>query len=149
VKTLFTGLLFVLLGLTLAGCGDSADEKNIRSNMQAMREAIQNHDKDAFMQHVAASYRGQYHGTRPALEHFVIRQLGNNENIYIYMADTSIEIKNSVARVIFFAGTAGGPDQLPERGQLYRVQTNWKQFSGHWQLTSARWRPALTIIDDL
>ena len=144
MRKLFTGLFFVLLGLALAGCGESADEKNIHSNMQAMRKAIQNHNKDGFMKHVAPGYRGQYHGSRPVLERFVIEQLGNNKKIYIYMADTSIEINNGVARVIFYAGTAGGPDQVPERGQLFKVQTRWKQFSGDWQLTNARWRPALT-----
>jgi hypothetical protein len=145
MRKLFTGLFFVLFGLSLAGCGDSADEANIRSNMQAMREAIQNHDKDGFMKYVAPRYRGQYHGNRPVLERFVIQQLKKHKKIYIYMADTSIEIKDGIARVIFYAGTAGGPDQVPERGQLYKVQTNWKQFSGHWQLTNARWRPALTL----
>lgn len=149
MKKLFTGLFVVLLGISLAGCGDSADEKTIRNNMQAMREALQDHDKDRFMKHVAASYRGQYHGNHPALERFVSQQLENYEKIYIYMADTSIDIKDGTARVIFYAGTAGGPDQVPERGQLYKVQTNWKQFGGHWQLITARWRPALTVIDDL
>ncbi|NNG13911.1 MAG: hypothetical protein HKM22_01975 [Gammaproteobacteria bacterium] len=144
MKNLFTAMLFALLGLALAGCGESADEKNIHSNMQAMRVAIQNHDKDGFMKHVAPGYRGQYHGSRPVLERFVIQQLSYNKKIYIYMADTSIEIKEGTARVIFYAGTAGGPDQVPERGQLYKVQTSWKQLSGHWQLTNARWRPALT-----
>jgi hypothetical protein len=149
VKKLFTGLFLVLLGISLSGCGDSADEEAIRSNMQAMREALQNHDKDRFMKHVAASFRGQYLANRPALEQFVIQQLGNNEKIYIYLADTSIDIQDGIARVNFYAGTAGGPDQVPERGQLYKVWTSWEQFSGYWQLTNARWRPALTVIDDL
>lgn len=143
MKKLFFSLFFVFAVLPLSGCSDSADEASIRSNMQAMREAIQNHDKNGFMQHVAPRYRGQYHGNRPVLERFVIKQLKSNKNIYIYMADTSIEIKDGIAKVIFYAGTAGGPDQVPERGQLYKVQTNWKQFSGIWQLTHARWRPAL------
>jgi len=143
VRKLFTGLFLVLLGLSLAGCSDSADEKSIRSNMQAMREAIQNHNKDSFMTHVAPDYSGQYHRSRPVLERFVIEQLSYHEKIYIYMADTSIEVNDGVARVIFYAGTAGGPDQVPDHGQLFKVQTKWKKFSGDWQLTHARWRPAL------
>lgn len=144
MKKLFTGLVFILLGSLLTGCSDSADEKNILGNIQAMRKAIQNHDKDSFMKHVAPRYRGQSHGNRPVLERFVIEQLRRNKNIYIYMADTSIEIKDSIARVVFYAGTAGGPDQVPERGQLFKVQTSWKEFNGYWQLTHAKWRPALS-----
>ena len=144
MKKLFTGLLFIFLGLILTGCSDSADEESIRSNIQTMHQAIQNHDKDTFMKYVAPRYHGQSHGNRPGLERFVIQQLNKNKNIYIYIADTSIEINNGIAKVVFYVGTAGGPDQVPERGQLFKVQTNWKQFSGYWQLTNARWRPALT-----
>lgn len=144
MRKLFTGLLFIFLGLILTGCSDSADEKSIRSNIQTMREAIQNHDKDTFMKYVAPGYSGQYHRSRPVLERFVIEQLGYHKKIYIYMADTSIEVNDDVANVIFYAGTAGGPDQVPDHGQLFKVQTKWKKFSGDWQLTNARWRPALT-----
>lgn len=145
MKNLFASLCFILFGLILTGCSDSADEKSISSNIQSMREAIQNHDKNNFMKHVAPRYRGQSHGNRPVLERFVIQQLKNNKNIYIYMADISIEISNGIANVIFYAGTAGGPDQVPERGQLFKVKTIWREYNGHWQLTNARWRPALTL----
>lgn len=149
MKNLFASLYIILLGLILTGCGDSADEKTISGNIQSMREAIQNHDKNSFMKHVAPRYRGQAHGNRPTLERFVIQQLKNNKNIYIYMADISIDITDNIAKVIFYAGTAGGPDQVPERGQLFKVQTTWKENGGYWQLTHAKWRPALKIIDDL
>lgn len=144
MRNIFTGLFVFLLAIALAGCDNSADEQIILGNIQAMREAIQNHDRNTFMQHVAPNYRGQDHGNRPVLERFVIEQLKKNKNIYIYMADTSIEIKDGIAQVIFYAGTAGGPDQVPERGQLYKVMTNWKPFGDHWQLIHARWRPALS-----
>lgn len=144
MKTLFTGMSFLLLSLVLSGCNDSADIEKIRNNVQVMRQAIQDHDRHAFMKHIAPRYRGQDHGNRPSLENFLIKQLNKNKNIYIYLADIDIEIKDNIAKVILFAGTAGGPDQIPERGQLYKVQTTWRQYSGHWQVTNARWRPALT-----
>lgn len=144
MRNILSVLIFLFMGFTLAGCSDSADEKIILSNIQTMREAIQAHDKNEFMKYIAPRYRGQDHGNRPGLERFVIEQLKNNKNIYIYMADTSIEIKDGIARVTFYAGTAGGPDQVPERGQLYKVETNWKQFSDQWQIIHAKWRPALS-----
>lgn len=144
MKKVYAGLFIFLLSISLGGCDNSADEKMIFGNIQAMREALQNHDKNTFMKHVAPNYRGQAHGNRPVLERFVIEQLKKNKNIYIYMADSSIEIKDGIARVTFYAGTAGGPDQVPERGQLFKVQTSWKTYSGYWQLTHAKWRPALS-----
>lgn len=142
IKTFFTFLL-LFAGVSLVACSDTADEMAIQITMQAMREAIKKHDPQAFMSHVSKDYRGQYHGTYGVFEEFVGRQLKNNKTIYIYMADTRIQIKDGIAKVIFYAGTAGGPDQVPERGQLFKVQTNWRPFDGRWQLTHARWRPAL------
>jgi len=143
MKNLFTSLLIFTFSFLLMSCGDSEDKKTISSNIQNMREAIQNHNKNDFMKYVAPRYSGQSHGNRASLERFVINQLKSNKNIYIYIADTSIEISDGIANVVFYAGTAGGPDQVPERGQLFKVQTTWRAYGGHWQLTNARWRPAL------
>ena len=35
--------------------------------------------------------------------------------------------------------SSGQPDQT----ELFKVQTTWRAYSGHWQLTHAKWRPAL------
>lgn len=144
MRNIFTGLFLLFIGLLQSGCSDSASENAIRNNIQSMREAIQAHDKNEFMKFISPRYRGQDHGNRPVLERFVIEQLRDNKNIYIYMADISVEIKDGIASATFYAGTAGGPDQVPERGQLYKVVTNWKQYEGHWQVSHAKWRPALS-----
>ena len=143
MKNLFAGLLVIMFSFLLTSCSDSEDKNTISNNIQSMREAIQNHDIHAFMKHVGSRYRGQSHGNRQSMERFVIQKLKANKKIYIYIADTDIEITDNIAKVIFYAGTAGGPDQIPERGQLFKVQTTWRENKGHWQLTNAKWRPAL------
>ena len=145
MKNIFAVMVFILSGLLLSGCADSVEEKKIRDIMQTMRQAIQEHDKNSFMKYISPRYHGQDHGNRPVLERFLIQQLKKNKNIYIYIADTNIEVKGDIAKVIFYAGTAGGPDQMPERGQLYRVQTSWGRTSNHWRVINARWRPALSL----
>ena len=145
MRILLTKLFLIFLSLHLSGCAQSVDEKKITNNINEMRAAIQNHDRNVFMKHVAPRYRGQRHGNRAGLERFVIQQLNQNKFIYIHLADISIEISSGIARVIFYAGTAGGPNQIPEHGKLFKVTTNWKEFEGYWQLTNAKWRPALTL----
>lgn len=143
----FFGQFIMLAACTLLfACGDSPDEISLQKNLVAMRDAIQTHETDKFMGYVAPEYKNRFHPDRQALSSFINRHLSANPVIYIYMADIDItfnEENKEIADILLYAGTAGGPDELPVRGQFFKVKTNWKKVDGSWLLVTANWRPAL------
>ena len=50
--------------------------------------------------------------------------------------------RDAIARFTVLA-TGGSGSALPERGQLYQVETGWRLVDGDWRLLSAEWTPAL------
>jgi len=141
-------LLFVIVLLgshLLAGCDASPDEVAIRETIKTMRGAIENHDANLLMQAIADDYSGTYRQDRKRLNDFVARHLERNRVIHLYLADIELEIEGEIAKVRFYSGIAGGPGQVPERGQLYVVETDWVKRENTWLLQRARWRPKLFV----
>ncbi|MCK4743264.1 MAG: hypothetical protein KAT25_05550 [Sulfuriflexus sp.] len=142
----FIFLLSACITLTsLSGCGTSDDELILRSNIEQMRNAVSQHQPDKFMAFVAGTYKSPFHRDKRTLEKFVNYHLKQNRVIYIYIADIDVEIDDDNAKIIFYSGITGGPEQIPERGQLYKVGMRWSKTNGQWLLTQAKWRPALVL----
>jgi len=131
--------------VNLSGCGVSDDEIILRSNIEQMRNAVSQHQADKFMGFVADTYKSPFHLDKQTLQDFVNYHLSQNRVIYIYMTDINVEIDNDNAKIIFYSGITGGPEQIPERGQLYKVGMRWSKVDGQWLLTQAKWRPALVL----
>ena len=136
-------LLLVVVLASLTACGSSEDEMALRDNIREMREAITSHQADVFMKQIDANYKSPLHRDKNTLGDFIDYYLTGNRVIHIYLADINIEIDDASAKITFYSGVAGGPDQIPERGRLFKVGTHWLKTSGQWKLTQAKWRPAL------
>lgn len=136
----------MFFGLSLlSGCGASEDELALRSNITAMREAITSHKPELLMQYIDPSYKSPSHPDFNTLNNFVNSHLSNNRVIHLYLADIEIDIDDNIAKIIFYSGIAGGADQIPERGRLFKVGTHWLKTDGQWKVTQAKWRPALIM----
>ncbi len=143
-KLILKTFLITALSLTsLSGCDTSEDELALRENITSMRKAITSHKPEQLMQHIDSSYKSPAHLNFKALNTFVNYHLSNNRVIHLYLADIEIDIDGDSAKVIFYSGVAGGPNQIPERGRLFKVGTRWLKTDGQWKVTQAKWRPAL------
>lgn len=139
-------LIITTAVLTLLGaCGATDDELIIRSNIETMRESISQHQGEAFMRFIHENYKSPFHRNKTVLRKFLKHHLNRNRVIYIYIADIDVEINDDTAKVTFYSGTTGGVDQIPERGRLYKVGMHWLKTNGQWQVTQAKWRPALVL----
>jgi len=127
----------------LSACSSSEDELALRSNISAMQDAITSRQPDMLMQHIDPNYKSPLHRDINALNNFVKDHLSYNRVIYLYLADIEIDLDNDRAKIIFNSGIAGGPDQIPERGKLFKVGTHWLKIDGQWKVTQAKWRPVL------
>jgi len=149
MKKIISHLIFLLsiciAFANLSGCGVSDDELMLRSNIQQMRNAVSQHQADKFIAFVADTYKSPFHRDKQTLQDFVNYHLNQNRVIYIYITDINVEIDNDDAKIIFYSGITGGPEKIPERGQLYKVGMRWSKVNGQWLLTQAKWRPALVL----
>ena len=145
MRKINTGI-FILIFFSLSfisGCDTSADELALRSNITSMREAITSHKPEQLIQHIDSTYKSPAHKNFKALDTFVNYHLNNNRIIHLYLADIEIDIDGDKAKIIFYSGVAGGANQIPERGRLFKVGTRWLKTDGQWKVTQAKWRPAL------
>lgn len=149
MQKMFSQLIFSLSLLviftSLSGCGDSNDKILLRNNVEQMREAVSSHQAEKFMGFIAENYKSPFHRNKETLQKFVSYHLSNNRIIYIHLTDIDIEIDDDTAKIVFYSGITGGPDQIPERGQLYKVGMHWSKTNEQWLLTQAKWRPALVL----
>jgi len=131
----------------LTACESSADELAIQASIESMQNAIEQHDVELFMENIAGDFSGQFRQDKKRLRNFVQRHLDNNRVIHVYLANQEIEIEGDYAKVRFNSGLMGGPAQVPERGQLYIVETDWVRLKGNWKMQRAQWRPKLFVIN--
>jgi len=143
LTTIFPAIIIALSMLT--ACDVSDDEFVLRDNIEQMRNAVSEHQADIFMSFVDDSYKAPFHRDKNTLQRFVEHHLNHNRVIHIYIADIEIEIDGNLAKIVFYSGTTGSANQVPERGQLYKVGMHWLKTDGQWLLTQAKWRPALVL----
>ena len=54
-----------------------------------------------------------------------------------------VKLFDQRATVTFTAALSGGEGLLPDRVQVYDVDTGWRLDGGEWKLISAKWKPQL------
>lgn len=66
-----------------------------------------------------------------------------NRDIGIQVGPLDVKLMEDRATVNFTVALTGGQGLLPDRGQIYQVQTGWRMEGDDWRLISATWKPAL------
>ncbi len=134
----------VLLMFLIGGCGSASDdEEKLRQTIAAMQAAGEAGERREFMRFVAEDFGGQGYD-RTSLANLIRVQLLRNQKVSA--TTTNIDV------LLFDGGRAtvqqrtlltGGGNWLPERGQLYDIESGWRKDGDDWQLISASWEPVL------
>ncbi|MDT8319205.1 MAG: hypothetical protein RQ826_01625 [Xanthomonadales bacterium] len=138
---------FYAVALTLGGasaCGQPPSvEQQIIATIRSMEAKIEAGESRRFMQHVAAGFEGQQGAmTRQQVHALVLFQLKRYQRLRAQLLPISVAPESEVAaRARFRALVSGGPEWIPESGQLYEFETRWVRENDEWLLQSARWRP--------
>ncbi len=131
-----------LSALLLIGCGDKRSvEQQIIATLEVMEEAAEQGQHFEFMGHVADSFGGQY-GTmdRRAFHRFMIFQINQNRRLHAQFFPIRVrETGDKLASAHFRILVTGGSGLLPERGQLFDVETQWLRDGSDWLLEKADW----------
>lgn len=133
-------LLFELSVLA-SGCGRTEPEKELRSTIAAMAQAIEQHRVGDALEPLAEDFTrdsGAF-GKREARRVLAGAML-RNEKIQLSATVTEIRVEGERAFAKVRVIATGGAGLLPERGQTWEFDTAWRLEGGQWKVFNAEWR---------
>lgn len=129
--------------LGLAGCRSEPPEDAIRATIAGMQAAAEARDVSAVFEPIAEDFAGPGGMDRQAFRRYVSLVALRNEQVGVDIGPVDIALFDTRATASFTAATRGGAGLLPDRAQVYRVETAWRLDDGEWRLISAKWEPVL------
>lgn len=130
--------------MLLAGCGEQLSvEQQVIATIRNMEAHIEAGERRPFMDYVAADFSGQGGSlNREQLRALMIMQLNRYQRLQgqlfpIRVEETGADTASATFRVL----ATGGPNWIPESGQLFEFETSWRREDGEWRVTRADWDP--------
>ena len=132
-----------LLALVLAGCRKEPPEQALRNTIAAMEAAAEKHDNDALFASIAEDFSGSEGMDRQAFRRYVTFTGMRSKSVGVQLGPLDVKLFDQRATVTFTAALSGGEGLLPDRVQVYDVDTGWRLDGGEWKLISAKWKPQI------
>ena len=140
MRTTISVFLTVLL---LTACAEELSiDQQIIASLRKMEIAAEAGEHFEFISYVADSFSGQQ-GTmdRREFHRFMIFQINKNRRLQaqffpIYVKETGEDMASAHFRIL----VTGGGGLLPDRGQLFDVETHWLRDGSDWNLDKADWK---------
>jgi len=127
----------LLLSVLLAGCQRSEPEQAIRAAIDDIELAIGNGDAGAVKQHLSDGFLLDEQLDRDAVYRMMIAQFLRFRQVKTLVSGLSIELHpNDPGRAFARADVAiaGMQGLLPDDGNLYRINSEWRLEDGDWLL---------------
>jgi hypothetical protein len=128
----------------LAACGDEPSVEQqiigVITEMEALGEAG---ERRAFMKLVDDDFQGQQgRMARDDFQRFMVLQWNQNQKLHAQLFPIRVEpMDGDLAQARFRALITGGRGLIPERGELYQIETTWRKHGSDWLLLEANWVP--------
>lgn len=146
-------LLFIgVLGLTACSQPLTVKQQVIQA-IREMEALIEDGYRREFMEYVADEFtaqRGELN--RDEVNALVVFQLRRYERLQGRLFPITVtETGPDSAEARFRALVTGGPNWIPDAGQVYDFETRWRLDGDDWLLTSADWKavPLDEVLDEL
>ncbi len=109
--------------------------------LRSMEDAAEAGEHFEFMDHVADSFDGQQGSMdRREFHRFMVFQINQNRRLYAQFFPIHVrELDTDKAFAQFRLLVTGGGSLLPDRGQLFEVETHWVRDGSDWLLEKADW----------
>ena len=142
-RTLLVAVVLVAIAL-FAACSRSDPEKELRSTIAAMAQAIENHQVGDALDPIADDFTRESgaFGKQDA-RRLLAGAMLRNERIRLATTVTDVRIEGERAFVKLRVIATGGAGLLPERGQTWEFDTVWRREQGRWKVFNAEWREGL------
>jgi hypothetical protein len=145
VRHAIAAVLAALLAALLAvGCARSDPEKELRSTIAEMAQAIEGHKPADFFDAVADDFARESgaFGKQDA-RRLLAGAMLRNEKITVSAVVTEVKVDGDRATAKLKVLAAGGAGLLPERGQAWEFDSAWRREGGRWKVFNAEWREGL------
>lgn len=132
----------ILALMSLAACSEKLSvEQQIIATLRNMEYAAEEGQHLEFMTYIADSFGGQQGSMdRREFHRFMLFQINQNRRLQaqffpIYVRESGVDMASAHFKLL----VTGGAGLLPERGQLFEVETHWQRDGGDWLLHGADW----------
>jgi hypothetical protein len=138
---------FLVLFLLLAGLSACSQpltlEQQIIAAIREMEAKIEAGERRRFMAHIAEDFTGQNGAmTREQVRAMVVFQLTRHKRLQARLFPIHVaESGTNTASAGFRALITGGPNWIPENGQVFDFETHWRLVDDEWYLYAASWTP--------
>ena len=139
-------LTLALIVCLLPACGEKMTvAQRVIATLHSMEDAAENGRHFDFMAYVADDFSGQQGSMdRRDFHRFMIFQINQNQRLQanflpIYVTSTNDQHAKAHFRIL----VTGGAGLLPERGELFEVDSSWILDGDDWLLQSADWESVL------
>lgn len=126
-----------------SGCSREPPEQALRSTIAGMQAAAEARDSDALVESFSDDFAGPEGMDRDQFRRYLAVLWLRNREVGVSLGPLEVELMGDRATVEFTAAATGGEGFLPDRAQVYRVNTGWRLEDGEWRLISAHWEPKL------
>jgi hypothetical protein len=135
--------IIVLAGVA-ASCSRSDPERELRSTVSTMAQAIEQREPAAFLDSVSDDFARESgaFGKQDAKRVLLAAYL-RNEKITVSAVVSSVRVEGDRAHAKVRVIATGGAGLLPERGQGWDFDSAWRREKGRWKVYNAEWREAL------
>ena len=141
----------VLATLLLAACGEKLTvEQQIIATLRNMEYAAEEGQHLDFMGYVSDSFGAQQGSMdRREFHRFMIFQINQNRRLQAQFFPIFVtETGEGAASAHFRLLVTGGAGLLPDRGQLFEVETHWVRDGSDWLLNEAEWEAIQFPVPD-
>jgi hypothetical protein len=142
-------LYFVLLlgSLSLFSCSEPDELDILNQRIDGLVSAIENHSEYGIKDFLAKDFSTTTLSTTKGLNKtqfflFTRYHFKRNKNVLVTVVDKDVIQNKKQADVTARVLLIGATEWLPERGQLYKVESRWKKESGDWVMSRLRWEKA-------
>lgn len=133
------------LAITLGACSNDTPEQAVRQQVAALQAAIDARDAGDIEALLAGDFVGNEGMDRRGAKQLAAAVFLRHREVTAKVGPVSVELRgqgDAIARFSVLA-TGGSGGLLPEQGQVYQIETGWRQVDGEWKLLTASWTPNL------
>jgi len=144
-RSSFPFLLCLLLAFLSACSQPLTVEQRIIATIREMEAKVEAGERRPFMEHIAEDFTGQGGAmTREQARVLFIYQLNRHQRLQAQLFPIHVtESGEGAATAVFKALVTGGPNWIPDSGQVFEFETHWRLIDDEWFLYKANWTPGL------
>ena len=138
------GAWLVVAVVALIACTRSDPERELRTTVAAMAQAIEQREPAGFLDSVSDDFARESGAFgKQDVRRLLAGAYLRNEKISVNAVVTDVRIEGDRARAKVRVLATGGGGLLPERGQSWDFDSAWRRESSRWRVYNAEWTEAL------